>query len=449
MYVRFWGTRGSIATPGPQTTHYGGNTSCVEVRTDDGTLIILDCGTGARELGLHLLRTEPRPLRLHLFIGHTHWDHIQGFPFFDPAFLADTELNVYAPWDFQHSLEEALAGQMQYPYFPVKFDDLRSRIHYTELKEGFLRLGHVLVETQYLNHTAPTIAYRLSSAGVTMAYVTDHEPFWNPAARRFQHPGDRRHIEFLKDADLIIHDAQYTQEEYCSKIGWGHSTIEYATDVALAAGATRLALFHHDPSHDDVIVQGLEEAARARVARHAGALEVFAAAEGLALHVLGKGTGSTVAEGSAVQRRPIAGGRVMLVSADELQAASIARVLGEDDLVLVRMPDRRTALAKAPTMAPDLVIINRRLPDGDGATLIHSLRARLKRRELPVILLTTSTDKEASVRDGLTAATDYLAHPISLPILRMRVRAWLVRTLTQPHTSAHKQQSHRARRAQT
>jgi DNA-binding response OmpR family regulator len=167
------------------------------------------------------------------------------------------------------------------------------------------------------------------------------------------------------------------------------------------------------------------------------------------LHVLGKGTRSTVAEGSAVQRRPIAGGRVMLVSADELQAASIARVLGEDDLVLIRMPDRRTALAKAPTMAPDLVIINRRLPDGDGATLIHSLHARLKRRELPVILLTTNADKEVSVRDGLTAATDYLAHPISLPMLRMRVRAWLGRTLTQPHTSAHKQQSHRARRAQT
>lgn len=448
MYVRFWGTRGSIATPGPQTTHFGGNTSCVEVRTDDGTLIILDCGTGARELGLHLLRAEPRPLRLHLFIGHTHWDHIQGFPFFNPAFLPDTELNLYAPRDFQQSLEEALARQMQYPYFPVKLNDLRSLIHYTELEEGFLRVGNVLVETQYLNHTAPTIAYRLSSAGTTMAYVTDHEPFWNPTARRFQHPGDQRHIEFLKGADLIIHDAQYTQEEYRSKVGWGHSTIEYATDVALAAGATRLALFHHDPSHDDVTMQYLEEAARARVAGHTGTLEVFAAAEGLALHVHGKGNTATVAEASALQRRPIAGGRVMLVSGDELQAASIARVLSEDDLVLVRMPDRRTALAQAPTAAPDLVIINRRLPDGDGATLIQSLRARLKRRDLPVILLTDSADREMSACDGLAAATDYLAHPMSLPMLRTRVRAWLVRTLTPLHASSHRH-SRRARQAQS
>jgi phosphoribosyl 1,2-cyclic phosphodiesterase/CheY-like chemotaxis protein len=446
MYVRFWGTRGSIATPGPQTTHYGGNTSCVEVRTDDGTLIILDCGTGARELGLHLLRTEPRPLRLHLFIGHTHWDHIQGFPFFDPAFLPDTRLNLYAPRDFQHGLEEALAGQMQYPYFPVKLDDLRSRIRYTELEEGFLRVGNVRVETQYLNHTAPTIAYRLSSAGATMTYVTDHEPFWNPAARRFQHPGDQRHIAFLKGADLIIHDAQYTQEEYRSKVGWGHSTIEYATDIALAAGATRLALFHHDPSHDDVTMQRIEEAAHIRVARRSGRLEVFAATEGLALHVHGKGNTSTVAERSALQRRPIACGRVMLVSADELQAASIARVLGEDDLVLTRMPDRRTALAQAPTTAPDLVIINQRLPDGEGTTLIHALRARLKRRDLPVMLLTDSTDREVSVHDGLAAATDYLAHPVSLPMLRTRVRAWLVRTLAPLHTAPPKH-PHRARRA--
>jgi phosphoribosyl 1,2-cyclic phosphodiesterase len=115
MYVRFWGTRGSIATPGAQTARYGGNTACVEVRADDGTLMILDCGTGARELGLHLLRSAQRPLRLHLLLGHTHCDHIQGFPFFEPAFLPDTELNLYAPRDFQHSLEERLAGQRQAP----------------------------------------------------------------------------------------------------------------------------------------------------------------------------------------------------------------------------------------------------------------------------------------------------------------------------------------------
>ena len=128
MQVRFWGTRGSIAAPGKETARYGGNTSCVEVLTADGTHIVLDCGTGARALGLHLAESN-QPLRLHLFIGHTHWDHIQGFPFFVPAFEPHTELNVYAPLGFQRGLEEALAGQLEYSYFPVKLRDLRSRIH--------------------------------------------------------------------------------------------------------------------------------------------------------------------------------------------------------------------------------------------------------------------------------------------------------------------------------
>ena len=243
MYVRFWGTRGSIASPGESTARYGGNTSCVEVRAADGTVIVLDCGTGARELGLHLVRTMPAPMRLHLFIGHTHWDHIQGFPFFVPAFLPGSELNVYAPLGFQQSLEEAMSGQMEYSYFPVKLRDLRSRIHFTELEEGFFRVGDVLVETQYLNHTAPTIAYRMSSGGATVAYVTDHEPFWKSEDGVLHHPGDQRHIAFMRGADLVIHDAQYTHEEYANRLGWGHSTVEYATDVALAASVKRLALF--------------------------------------------------------------------------------------------------------------------------------------------------------------------------------------------------------------
>src|SRR3989442_732124 len=148
MQVRFWGTRGSIATPGATTAVYGGNTSCTEVRAADGTVIVLDCGTGVRGLGLHLVRTMPQPMRLHLFIGHTHWDHIQGFPFFIPAFLPGAELNIYAPRGFQRSLEEAMSGQMEYSYFPVKLRELRSSIHYTELDEGLFRVGEGRVETQ-------------------------------------------------------------------------------------------------------------------------------------------------------------------------------------------------------------------------------------------------------------------------------------------------------------
>ena len=430
MYVRFWGTRGSIATPGPQTARYGGNTACVEIRADDGTLMILDCGTGARELGLHLLHSAQRPLRLHLLMGHTHWDHIQGFPFFDPAFLPDTELNLYAPRDFQHSLEETLAGQMQDPYFPLKLHDLRSRVRYTELEEGCFRLGEVLVETQYLNHTAPTIAYRLSSGDATVAYVADHEPFWNPADRVFHHPGDQHHIDFLKGSDLIIHDAQYTQEEYPRKMGWGHSTIEYATDVALAAGSSRLALFHHDPSHDDATIRQLEEAARARIATHGGALEVFAAAEGLILEVRGHGRALTDVARLAPQRRPLMGRRVMIVSADAPDIAAATHALAEDGIMLMHAADGRTALAQAPAIVPDLVIIDQRLPDRDGATLIRALRVRLRQQNLPIILLAGDPMIESPLRDGAPAAIDYLATPFKPPMLRARVRAWLIRTST-------------------
>src|SRR2546427_10673355 len=335
VYVRFWGTRGSIAAPGRHTARYGGNTSCVEVRGADGTLVVLDCGTGARGLGLHLGQL-PQPPRLHLFIGHTHWDHIQGFPFFVPAFVPGAELNIYAPLGFQRGLEEAMAGQMEYSYFPVKLRDLRSRIHFTELDEGFFRVGDMLVETQYLNHTAPTIPYRISSGGASIAYATDHEPFWNASAGRYQHPGDQRHIEVMRDVDLIIHDAQYTEEEYPAKKGWGHSTVEYATDVARAVGARRLALFHHDPGHDDATLDRMEALARDRVGRD---LEVFAAAEGLEVDVRGGGANARAkTDVSALVRRPIAGGRGLLVTANVSEVATIPAGLDEEELVLVPVP---------------------------------------------------------------------------------------------------------------
>src|SRR5262249_36571472 len=158
-----------------------------------------------------------------------------GFPFFTPAFVPGTELNIYAPSGFQRSLEDSLSGQMQYSYFPVTLGDLSGHIHFHELEEGFFRIGDVLVETQYLNHTAPTIAYRISSGNTTVAYVTDHESYWHSTDGKFRHPGDRRHVDFLRNADLLVHDSQYTCDEYKSKIGWGHCTIDYAVDVAMQA----------------------------------------------------------------------------------------------------------------------------------------------------------------------------------------------------------------------
>jgi phosphoribosyl 1,2-cyclic phosphodiesterase len=337
VYVRFWGTRGSIASPGEGTVRYGGNTSCVELRAGDGTVIVLDCGTVARDLGLHLVRTMPSPLRLHLFIGHTHWDHIQGFPFFVPAFLPGAELNVYAPLGFQQSLEEAMSGQMEYSYFPVKLRDLRSRIHFSELEEGFFRVGDVLVETQYLNHTAPTIAYRMTNGGATVAYVTDHEPFWKSEDGILHHPGDQRHIAFLRGADFVIHDAQYTDEQYTNRVGWGHSTIEYATDVAQAAGVKRLALFHHDPTHDDDTMDRMEAAARARVADSGSGSTCSPRARPRGPHHRQRAHRAGV-EISALRRRPIAGARVLVVTPDESQVATIEEVLAEDGMVALPVP---------------------------------------------------------------------------------------------------------------
>jgi diguanylate cyclase (GGDEF)-like protein len=436
VYVRFWGTRGSIASPGEHTARYGGNTSCVEVRAPDGTVIVLDCGTGARELGLHLVRTMPSPMRLHLFIGHTHWDHIQGFPFFVPAFLPGSELNVYAPLGFQQSLEEAMSGQMEYSYFPVKLRDLRSRIHFTELEEGFFRVGEVLVETQYLNHTAPTIAYRMSSAGATVAYVTDHEPFWKSEDGILHHPGDQRHIAFMRGADLVIHDAQYTHEEYANRLGWGHSTIEYATDVALAAGARRLALFHHDPGHDDPAMERIETDARVRVKACGGVLDVFAAREGLELQVDGSHRAVPVAEISALRRRLIAGARVLVVTPDETQVASIEEALAEDGMVALPVPDMHAALTRGTEHMPDLAIVDAGLAAGDSADLIPTFRSRLGRNNFPVILLAERPEVPELHRPEV-GATDYLAKPYSPPMLRARVRAWLARTLVAYTESPH------------
>jgi diguanylate cyclase (GGDEF)-like protein len=433
VHVRFWGTRGSIASPGDGTTRFGGNTSCVELRAPDGTIIVLDCGTGARELGLHLLQTLSQPLRLHLFIGHTHWDHIQGFPFFVPAFVPGAELNVYAPLGFQQSLEEAMAGQMEYSYFPVKLRDLRSRIHFTELEEGFFRVGGVLVETQYLNHTAPTIAYRLSAGGATIAYVTDHEPFWKPDNGLLHHPGDQRHVAFMHEADLVIHDAQYTEDEYRGRLGWGHATPDYAVDVCLAAGAKRLALFHHDPTHDDTQMAAIEAAARKRVADRSGALEVFAAREGMTLDVTGEHSAERVTDGSALRRRLIAGARVLVVMADEAHVATIEETLAEDGIVALPVPDMQAALTRGSEHMPDLAIIDADLPAAVGLPMLPAFRTRLGREHFPVILL--AADPEGRLeRAADDWATDYLPKPYSPPMLRARVRSWLARTLIADET---------------
>jgi phosphoribosyl 1,2-cyclic phosphodiesterase len=170
MRVRFWGTRGSIPKPGPSTVRYGGNTSCVEVRSASGTLVVLDCGTGALALGADLMQRGEGPLRGHLLISHTHWDHIQGLPFFAPLFVPGNEWDIYAPHGFLQSVRETLAGQMQHTYFPVDLAQLGATIRYHNLTEGVFTVGDITVSSRYLNHPALTLGYRLEADGVTVAY---------------------------------------------------------------------------------------------------------------------------------------------------------------------------------------------------------------------------------------------------------------------------------------
>ncbi len=289
MKVRFWGTRGSIATPGVQTNHFGGNTSCVELRASTGEVFILDCGTGARVLGLEVEKTRSEPFHANILLGHTHWDHIQGFPFFVPAFVPGNSFDIFAPEGGRKSLQETLAGQMEYTYFPIDLGQLPPRITYHELVEGEYRIGNVSVVTQYLHHPGTTLGYRLHADGVAVAYLCDHEPFsdtlWRSGSEPGRlgsifHEGDCRHASFMSGADLVIHDAQYTPEEYLSKKYWGHSTYDYAVQLAAAADVPCLALTHHEPTHDDALLSLIEKRARELAATLLKPVEVFCAYEG-------------------------------------------------------------------------------------------------------------------------------------------------------------------------
>ncbi len=291
MRVRFWGTRGSVPTPGPATVRYGGNTSCVELLTHGGTRFILDSGTGIRELGLSLARLEG-PVSAHILLGHTHWDHISGFPFFGPAFRPGNAFVVYGARDLDRPLRDVLATQMHFTYFPVPLGDLRADLEFRELDEEEFDVDGATIRTHYLNHTAVCMGYRIETDGASVAYVTDHEPYGRanhsrePSAESgetgvlFTHGGDQRLVDFVRGADLLIQDAQYTPQEYLERQGWGHGGVDYVVDVAMAASVRRLALFHHEPTHADERIDEMVAYCQQRV-RDAGAdVEVFAAAEG-------------------------------------------------------------------------------------------------------------------------------------------------------------------------
>ncbi|HLJ68413.1 MAG TPA: MBL fold metallo-hydrolase [Chloroflexota bacterium] len=265
MKIRLWGTRGSIPSPGPSTIRYGGNTSCVEVRLSDGTLIILDAGSGIRPLGAALGACQAT-----LLLSHYHWDHIQGLPFFGSAYLPESEIRVVGPEFEGEGPEEYLVGQMMTPYFPAAPSQLHGIASFETVPRDVMRIGPAEVRVGRLSHPGVTFGYRIEEDGATLVYISDNEPDVASA-------GEIEGIMALaRDADLLIHDCQYSEGEYVSCHRWGHSTPRQAVRIARGSGARRLMLFHHDPGHNDEQVEALAEEA----CRLAGTLEVVIAREG-------------------------------------------------------------------------------------------------------------------------------------------------------------------------
>ncbi|MDF1563216.1 MAG: MBL fold metallo-hydrolase [Deltaproteobacteria bacterium] len=250
--MRFWGTRGSLPSPGPETPRYGGNTSCIEVRAGEH-LLIFDAGSGIRELGNRLLRDMP--ITAHVFFTHYHWDHIMGFPFFGPLFVPGNEINLYGETKDDQDVLQILKGQMRGPYFPVTMEqEARSTLRSHELIPGSeVMVGDARVTTCRLHHPNDALAFRIDHHGRAVVYATDIEH--DPAL-------DRPLIELCRGADALIYDSTYTDTEYAGHIGWGHSTWRAGVDIAKAAKVKQFIIFHHLPERTDREVAGIERAAR-------------------------------------------------------------------------------------------------------------------------------------------------------------------------------------------
>ncbi|WP_020564781.1 MBL fold metallo-hydrolase [Methylosarcina fibrata] len=274
MKFKFWGVRGSIPSPGPNTVKYGGNTTCIEIRTNDGDLIILDAGTGIHALAQSLLKEMP--INAHIFITHTHWDHIQGLPFFIPIFIPGNQISIYGGLDpvTHEQINRALTVQLQYSFFPIQEAQLKARIHYLTISAGIpVKVGSATITPIILNHPVLNFGYRIDCDGQSIFFTGDYEMPLN-----IYQPDDEDHEQFqcyideqkkevllaMKDVDALIIDSPFTKSEYANKHGWGHGTYDSAIELSRAANVKRLFLTHHEPTRTDAeldkIYQDLLEA---------------------------------------------------------------------------------------------------------------------------------------------------------------------------------------------
>ncbi len=303
LSVRFWGDRGSIPCPGPETVIYGGNTSCLEIRADE-KLVIIDFGTGIRLLGDYLMQNDLKrygKIDADIFITHTHWDHIMGFPMFTPIFVPSTSLRIRGPVSYEDdTLESIIGAQLSYRYWPVRQSDLTAHIEYDQIKETALDLGGgLIVTTKYLNHPILCLGYRFEYQGRSIVTAYDTEPFRNVfptdpndasydeyaavEGEQAAKEENEKLIRFFQDADILIHDCQYTQKEYeSSKLGWGHSSYEHAINSAIKANVKKLVMFHHDPNRSDEQIKELEATYQGLI-KDTSPLEIVMSREGLVL----------------------------------------------------------------------------------------------------------------------------------------------------------------------
>lgn len=257
--LRIWGARGSVPAPGPQMNRYGGNTSCVEARFGDGSRLILDAGTGIRTLGLELADAS----RIGILLTHLHLDHIQGLMFFPPCFRSDAEITIWGPASPESTLEHRIARYISAPLSPVEVRELPCSVSFRDAPPSEWRIGSVAVRAEAVTHRGPTLGFRLSDGETTIAYIPDHEPALGAPLAGLAEEWISGY-DLARDADLLIHDCQYSDEEYPAHVGWGHSALGDALTFGHRAGAKRMLLFHHDPLHTDEALDLIEAEAKRR-----------------------------------------------------------------------------------------------------------------------------------------------------------------------------------------
>jgi phosphoribosyl 1,2-cyclic phosphodiesterase len=280
MLARIWGCRGSLAAPGPATVRYGGNTSCVEVRLADGSLLVLDAGTGIRALGATLGGVSDGPV--HLLLTHLHLDHLEGLGFFGPLWRAETELHVWGPPSTLHPLQKRIARYLSPPLFPIHLGDVPAQLRFHDVPQEPWRLGSATIEAAPVVHPGPTLGYRIEEDGAALAYLPDHEPALAHDLASLS-PDWISGGLLAAGADVLLHDAQFTEAEYPHRVGWGHSSVAHAVAFGAAAEVERLVLFHHDPVRDDEQLEDL--LGRARELSNGGGRVPELAFEGMRLEL--------------------------------------------------------------------------------------------------------------------------------------------------------------------